>query len=271
MKLLIIPADGRQIFMAERLTENGILCEFYTPEISRRKRFDGVVFALPSTKSSRVNCRYDVTYGEILSLVKKGGYVFSAMGDSFLAEEIKSRSLVNYDYFQRDELTILNAYLTAEGVLELVLSESDVSLRSLRILVTGYGRTGKAIAEILTANLVSVTVAARKVKDRAAARAKNMNAISFEEISDCAETFDFVINTVPSEVIGEKLLEKFRQDCVFAEVASEPYGIDIRSAEEQKKRLIIAASLPGKCVPRSAGFFIADTIMNILKEEGINE
>lgn len=274
MKLLIITADKRQSYMAERLKEKGFDCTFYNPNLSmsdNERQFDGAVFALPSVKFSRVNCEYDVRLESILSLVKKGGFVFSAMADENFRNAVNDAELKNYDYYSREELVVLNAYLTAEGVLELVLVNSNVTMRSLKILVTGYGKTGEAIADVLSRNFASVTVAARKEKDRARVKSRNMRAVSFSEIKDYAEEFDFVINTVPTEVIGKNLLAKFKNDCIFLEIASKPYGIDITSAESQKKKVIIASSLPGKYVARSAGFFIADTVTNIVKEEGIND
>lgn len=271
MKLLIITADKRQVYMSERLLEKGFDCTFYTPDLFVEGQFDGVVFALPGVKFSRINCEYDVRLENILSLVKKGGFVFSAMVDEAFLNAVKDSELINYDYYSREELVVFNAHLTAEGVLELVLVNSNVTLRNLEVLVTGYGKTGEAIADILSRNFASVTVAARKEKDRARVISRNMKALSFDEIKDSAEKFDFVINTVPAEVIGKNLLSRFRQNCVFLEIASKPYGIDVTSAENQGKKVIIASSLPGKYVARSAGFFIADTITNIVKEEGIND
>lgn len=274
MKFLIVKADKRQIYMTERLRENGFDCTFYKPDLTlsdNERQFDAVVFALPSVKFSRVNCEYDVRPESILSLVKKGGYVFSAVTDASFIKSVEEAELKNFDYYSREELVIMNSYLTAEGVLELVLVNSEVSLRNLKILVTGYGKTGEAIADVLSANHVSVTVAARKEKDRARARCRNMQTLSFSEISERAKDFDFAINTVPTEVIGRNLLTEFSPDCIFLEIASKPYGIDISSAERQNKKVIIASSLPGKYVPRSAGVFIADAITNIVKEEGIND
>ncbi len=274
MKLLIIKADKRQEYMSERLREKGFLCEFYKPNMSvndMERQFDGVVFALPGIKFSRVNCEYDTRLENILSFVKKGGYVFSSMADEIFIDAVNEAELLNFDYYSREELAFLNAYLTAEGVLELVLVNSNVTLRNLNVLVTGYGRTGEAVADILSRNFVSVTVAARKEKDRARILSRNMKAISFSQIREQAENFDFVINTVPETVIGANLLGKFRTDCVFLEVASKPYGIDITSAEAQKRKVIVASSLPGKYVAKSAGVFIADTICNIVREEGLND
>lgn len=274
MKFLIVTADKRQIYMTERLREKGFDCTVYKPDLTlsdKERQFDAVIFALPTVKFSRVNCEYDVRLGNILSLVKKGGYVFSAMADASFVESATSAELEIFDYYSREELVISNAYLTAEGVLEIVLVNSEITLRDLEILVCGYGRTGEAIADVLSGNRVSVTVAARKVKDRTRARCRNMKSLSFGEIRDCAKKFDFVINTVPTEVIGANLLGEFRDNCIFLEIASKPYGIDIFSAEKQNKKVIVASSLPGKYVPRSAGVFIADAIINIVKEEGIND
>ena len=260
--------------MAEQLKEKGFLCDFYKPNMSvggMENYFDGVVFALPGIKFSRVNCEYDTRLENILSLVKKGGYVFGSMADEDFLDAVNEAELNNYDYYSREELAVLNAYLTAEGVLELVLVNSNLTLRNLSVLVTGYGRTGEAIADILSRNFASVTVAARKEKDRARVISRNMHAVSFNQIRECAENFDFVINTVPETVITANLLRKFRTDCVFIEVASKPYGIDIINAEAQKRKVIIASSLPGKYVAKSAGVFIADTICNIVKEEGLND
>ncbi len=273
MKLLIITADKRQIFMAKRLQEKGFDCTFYNPNLTlnnNERHFDAVVFALPGQKNSRVNCEYDVRLENILSLVKKGGCVFSSMSDADFIRTVKDEELEFFDYYEREELTVRNAYLTGEAVLELVLVNSNVSMNNLEILVTGYGKTGQAISDILSRNRVSVTVAARKAKDRAYVESKNMCAINFNEIKNCADKFNFVINTVPTEVIGKNLLEKFSDNCVFLEVASKPYGIDIFSAEKQDKKVIIASSLPGKYVAKSAGVFIADTIINIIKEENID-
>ena len=270
MKLLIIQADNRQLYMWRFLQKKGFDATVFNPNLlsgDNERLYDGVVFALPTIKNARINCEYDVTSENILSLVKKDGAVFSAMADENFITKVHDAELNHYDFYKREELIILNASLTAQAVLELVLINSNVSLSDLKILVTGYGKTGEAIAEILMSNKVSVTVAARKIKDRARAETKNIRAISFTEIKNYSNEFDFVINTVPETVIGKNLLSTFNEDCVFLEVASKPYGIDINEAEKQNKKIIIASSLPGKYVARSAGEVIAKTIINMIKEE----
>ena len=87
MKLLIIPADKRQQYMAEFLEQNGIECVFYTPNLpmgNSERQFDGVIFPLPSVKFSRINCEYEVKPENIFPLVKRGGLAFAAMADGYL-------------------------------------------------------------------------------------------------------------------------------------------------------------------------------------------
>lgn len=273
MKLLIIPADNRQVYMTGYLEQNGFDCTVFTPNLplgDSFRQFDAAIFALPSIKNSRINCEYEVNFANILPLIKKGGYIFSAMAGEEFEKTVRKAGLLPYDFYQRKELIILNAAATAQAVLEIVLINSNVMMNDLKILLTGYGRTGQAIADILSRNYVDVTVAARKSKDRAKIRMRNLRAISFEEIENYADIFDIVINTVPQKVIGRDLLKKFSEKCLFLEIASKPYGIDMAEAEKQNKKLITASSLPGKHVACSAGRFIAQTIINIIREESIN-
>ena len=274
MKLLIIQADNRQIYMTQFLRANHYECTVFSPNLfsgDEERQFDAAIFALPTVKNGRINCEYEVGLDMILPLIKKNGSVFCAMADETFKNAIEESELNFYDFYKREELIVLNASATAQAVLELVLINSNVMLHELKILVTGYGKTGEAIAEILKVNNTRVTVAARKSKDRAKAETKNINAIDFSEIKNTADKFDIVINTVPERVLGWNLLMKFDDRCIFFEVASRPFGIDIEATEKQNKNLIIASSLPGKYVACSAGKFIAQTIINMIKEESSDD
>lgn len=274
MKLLIIQADNRQVYMTQFLEENGFDCTVFNPNLpssDNERQFDVAIFALPTVKNSRINCEYEVRLDTILPLIKKSGCVFGAMADELFIKTTEESELKFYDFYEREELIILNAAATAQAVLELVLINTDTMLSGLKILVTGYGKTGEAIAGVLKANNVDVTVVARKLKDRAKAESENIKAIDFNEIKNIARNFDMVINTVPERVIGPNLLSKFSDDCIFFEVASKPYGIDVAEACRQQKKMIIASSLPGKYVACSAGKFIAQTIINMIKEEMTND
>ena len=47
-------------------------------------------------------------------------------------------------------------------------------------------------------------------------------------------------------------------------------GVDFEAARRMGKNVIWALSLPGKVAPVTAGNIIFETIMNILRENGVN-
>ena len=51
------------------------------------------------------------------------------------------------------------------------------------------------------------------------------------------------------------------------ELASKPYGIDFEGAKQLKRRTLLAAALPGKHSPKTAGELIADTVLRLYGRE----
>ena len=81
------------------------------------------------------------------------------------------------DYYQREELTVGNAFLTAEGALALAVEHAPGALGGSRCLVAGFGRIGKALCLDLRALGAQVDCAARKPRDLAAIRAMGCGAL----------------------------------------------------------------------------------------------
>ena len=73
-----------------------------------------------------------------------------------------------------------NAALTAEGAIHLAAMHLTRALSDCHILVTGYGRIGKRLTELLRAAGAAVTVAARRKESRSEAGA---DSITIEEIA----------------------------------------------------------------------------------------
>lgn len=78
--------------------------------------------------------------------------------------------------------------------------------------------------------------------------------------------YDVIINTVPHLILTPERMEYVREDCLLIDLASNPGGIDKKSAKDRNLKLIWALALPGKVAPITTAEFIKDTIYNILKE-----
>ncbi len=173
------------------------------------------------------------------------------------------------DYFNREELVILNAIPTAEGVMQIAMEEMPTTLHNSRCLILGFGRIGKVLSKMMKGIGAFVTVEARKYSDLAWIKSYDYEGIHINKLGEVLGEFDIIINTVPSVILDRELLLKIRKDCLVIDVASKPGGVDFEMARDLGVKTIWALSLPGKVAPNTAGDIIKDTVMNIIDELGV--
>ncbi len=165
-----------------------------------------------------------------------------------------------FDYASGETFAIKNARATVEGALAIAIRESTITLCNSHVIITGYGRIGKMLADSLSSLGANVTVVARSARDRAWAYSAGLAAYGFLSLPSLVETCDFLFNTVPEEVITREVIEKIPKDATVIELASLPGGIDLRAAGEKGLRINTALGLPGKFSPKTAGRIIADCV-----------
>lgn len=172
-------------------------------------------------------------------------------------------SVETYDYYAREELTVGNAFLTAEGALGIAIEEYEGTLGGSRCLVTGFGRIGKALCCGLRGLGAQVDCCARKAEDLAAIRALGLRPLQYRELR---EPYDLIFNTVPARVLGAQQLSRQRRDTLILELASSPGGVDLEAASRLGLRVKALPSLPGKLSPKAAGELIKETVYNMMEE-----
>lgn len=153
-----------------------------------------------------------------------------------------------------------NAYITAECALEIGLLKSSLTLRHCPVLVIGWGRIGKCLADLLKRLGAEVTVAARKETDRAMITALGYRAIDTGCMAAYLGSYRLIYNTAPEMVLPKHLTNNLRPDCVKIDLASKP-GIDAEG-------VIWARGLPGIHRPESSGKLIAQTFLRLISREG---
>lgn len=152
-----------------------------------------------------------------------------------------------------------NAYITAECALDVALPYLSVTVRSCPVLVIGWGRIGKCLAQLLKAMGAEVTVAARKPADRATLRALGYQTVDTASLGENPGTFRLVYNTVPHPVVSKDQSACFTENCILIDLASRP-GID-------HEDVIIARGLPGIHFPESSGKLIAQCFLKYYDKE----
>lgn len=273
--VFIVGGDLRQITLKKLLEkENFDVTALGLSEgefsINGIEKADIVIFPIPASSDGiTLNAPISKTKTALLEIIKKIDRNCLTLGAKMPPEAEKAltdRGIKYIDYFDREELIIKNAIPTAEGVIEIALSEMPITIFGSRVLVIGYGRIGKVIAQKFKLLGSYVTVSARKCEDFAWIEENGLTAVHTERISDILSNFDLVINTVPARILDGGILKNVRDETLILDVASKPGGVDFEAAKKLGKNVIWALSLPGKTAPITSGKIIKETIMNILSE-----
>lgn len=177
-------------------------------------------------------------------------------------QSANSRGITVFDYMDFDRLTEKNAYLTAEGILEIVLRETPFAIKSANVLLIGAGRCAKAIAKMFSPLCESVTIWNRSKGTR-------------PEITGCqchfGDTFStlipgkqIIINTVPARIFSDAEFELFDTNSYLFDIASAPGCIDSTMAASLPFNCFLCPGLPGKTAPKSAAEALGHCCLNIL-------
>lgn len=208
------------------------------------------------------NRSYDISI--LPMLVKRGGTVFAGKVFPALEKLCEESGFELHDYLCREELSVRNAMLTAEGALETAIRETAYAINGSDVMILGFGRISKFCASYFTALGASVTVAARKKSDLAWAESLGYRTADFaDDNAVCAALSgaDIIINTVPAGILTGKRGASVRRSSLLIELASVPC-----TGKDTEIRTVKAGGLPGKIAPVTAGRIIADTVENILTE-----
>lgn len=281
MDFLFLGGDLRYLYTAEKLSEKynvkvyGIISDTsiqaLLSEEMPKEKVDYLVLPIPfSVDGENVNAPFfpeRIPLSLIGDFVKENGVVFSGKTTPYLKKICDENNLTLIDYFQREELAVMNAIPTAEATIQTAVEQTDRMLYKMRVLVTGYGRISRILVKYLLAMGADVTVCARKCEQRLWAEIDGCKSLPLTRLAPCAREFQLIINTVPFEIITRSIINVLDKHCVIIDLASAA-GVDFAAAKSAGIKTVWALSLPGKTAPVSAGEIIAETIDNILTERG---
>lgn len=150
------------------------------------------------------------------------------------------------DIMKREELAVLNTIATAEGTIEVIISNTDKILHGSKVLILGFGRVGKILARKMDGLSANVTCAVRNREDLAWIKSYGYEAININYISENLLKYDIIINTIPHMILSKEKLEYVKKDCLLIDLASKPGGIDMEEASKRNLKAIWALALPRK-------------------------
>ena len=163
------------------------------------------------------------------------------------------RGYKTIDLLHDDEYVSANAAITACCAIRVAAGQLPVMWKGCPVLVLGWGRIGKCLAQLLHRMEADVTVAARKASDRAMLRALGCKAAPIEGID--TRQYRVIFNTAPTMLLPE---------CPGKAVKVDLASVRGMGGED----VIWARGLPGKYAPESAGALIAQRVLARLEKEG---
>jgi len=193
--------------------------------------------------------------------------VFTGIANAYLTDASADAGLELIPLMNRDDIAIYNSIPTAEGAIMMAIENTDYTIHSARVLVTGYGRVGITIVNKFQALGAHVTAVSRSANELARIAETGVRGVSFEALPEAARDTDILINTVPSRVITEEVIRELPAHALILDLASKPGGTDFDYASQRGIKAILAKSLPGLVAPKTSGSILADVINQHLKEK----
>lgn len=283
--IAIIGGDLRIVYLAKMLAKDGFNLKTYgiekTEELDNLQNIkkcnslkevleetDIAIGPIPlSSDNIKINTPFSkniITLEELAINLKNKKFIAGNIKKEFY-EYAKDKQIEIIDLLEREELVVLNTIATAEGTIQIAIEETTRTIHGSNVLILGFGRVGKTLANMLKGMGTNIYCQARKNSDFAWIKAYGYKSIKFEE-KEKLNNFDIIINTIPTLVIGENELNYINKDCLLIDLASSPGGIDRKIAEKMGIKTVWALALPGKVAPLTSAEFIKDTIYNVIKE-----
>ena len=282
----ILGGDLRNLYLSQLLLEDGYNVYTYGLEksdvINNKsiikcrtieeffKTSNNIISAIPFSKdeiyinSPLSNCQIKVD--DTLKLLKNKTLIAGAI-NKCIKEEARELNINLIDLMENEKFTILNVIPTVEGAIQIAMENVGFTIHNSNCLVLGYGRIGKLLSKTLKDLGANVSVMARKEKDLSWIKLSGYKDIHINNLSENLTKIDIIFNTIPSLILDMNKLKITKEKCkdaVIIELASKPWGIDFKKAEEYNIKVIKAQGLPGKVAPYTAGKYIKEVIEEII-------
>ncbi len=195
---------------------------------------------------------------EEMRLLAEDAVIYCGVASLMLKTAAKRLNHKLIEVMDLDEVAVPNGALTAEGTLYLAMARFPVSVSELNVAVFGYGRVGKATAQLFRALKAKVVVFSRNKKEIAEGRGRHIDMRFYNGVPAVLAKADLVINTVPAIIVNEQMMRHMSKDVLLIDLAAAPGGVDTKAANEKGLEVLNAPGIPGKYAPISAGQILAD-------------
>ena len=292
---LVIGGDKRISFLAKKLLSDGNNVRTFANEVDGIKEIDQkenikdynyniVISSMPLTKDNEnvyaPLSNKKVTLEELKSFSKGKILIAGKITKDFekmnkanenniiLEESNNSKnenSIKCYDILKDEVTTILNTIPTAEGAIQIAMEETAYTLSNKKVLILGFGRVGKTLANMLSKFGAQVYCEARKETDLAWIKAYGYNPVPLENLKNNLCKMNIIFNTIPTQILDKSTLILLNKETLIIDLASTPGGVDYEVARKLGIKAMLAQALPGKVAPATCAEYLRDFVCKVIK------
>lgn len=279
-KIAILGGSLRERIVAESLRENDFSVAAYAVDDMEHIRYDSPEKCLQGASALILPVRSNDEKGriggtsdlcpvtlteELLRRLAPAATIYCGIGSKRLQEMAVNTHHPLREIMEDDEVAIPNAVLTAEGTLAYMMEQSKEALGDLYLSIFGFGRVGKACAQLFSAVGSKVTVFCRHEEDMKKGRDLGFDMRYYSGAAAVLPKTDMLINTVPALVVTKRELSLLKTGSRIIDLASLPGGVDKEAAAQYGVDSVMLPGLPGKYAPVSAGGVLASYYLEELK------
>ena len=206
---------------------------------------DGALFA-PSSPERIIPTR------AMLEGMKAPRHIILGWADPKLKALGEELGITFHEYEWDRDLMLLRGPAIVEGMLKVIIENTDITIHKSEVCVVGQGTIGFLVTRTLLALGARVHVVARNKLQRAEAHAAGAESHTLEELIDLAPRMDTLISSVPSQIVNRGVLEKLPRHALLVDLAAPPGGIDRDAAAALGLKFIWARGM-GQRAPVTVG------------------
>lgn len=188
----------------------------------------------------------------LLASMAAGAHIILGTADAALKAVADKLNIGIHEYELDQRLMLLRAPAIVEGVLGIIIENTDVTIHKANTCVVGQGNIGTVLTRSLLALGADVTVAARNPVQRANAHALGANTIGIDELKEQAVGFDILVSTVPAAVVSTDIIDTLNTDTLLVDISAPPGSIDLDYARSRGIRAVWARAM-GRRAPVTVG------------------
>ncbi len=247
----------------KHFTDNRVCQANSLPEALRKASV--IVFGIPFAKNGLLYFEENATQislAELQRMLRKHHKIFGGVISEDFKKVCAKRDIGCFDFMEDEPLTIFNAIATAEGAILEALLHKNTQLHHSQVLVLGYGRCGKILADKLKGLSAHVTVSARNLQELALASALGFECLPLSDMPQELNRFEYIFQTIPATILNKSCLEQLRKSTLIVDIASNQIGVDYEAAALLNRNVIFCPGLPGKYASQSCAEQLCEFVIH---------